>query len=301
MSNEINGSFLDIEETNKRTGEVLTLSSTSETSVQVIPLMRLGVFVPTLKSTNKASLANKKGIAKNTVDASADLRHLTVVRSEGFDNVTISGPRLDMDTDFKIWVGIISVLTDNAMTVDGKGQISLSFSDFAKRCGYPRARMKAELREKIKGSLKKIMSTIVEFSKDKGTDTEKTKLVQLMGESTIDIANDIAILTPSASLKELYASEYRVLLKMKALKKLSRKESAQALYLFFEGLPTNPVPVKIDRLRQRLNLNSRPALQNATIRKALEQLSEIGYLEYQELKSGRDIAFHIIKRNPTLK
>lgn len=54
MSNKINESYLNVEEINQTTGEVITLSSTSETSVQTVPLMRLGVFVPTLKSTNKA-------------------------------------------------------------------------------------------------------------------------------------------------------------------------------------------------------------------------------------------------------
>ena len=52
MSNKINESYLNVEEINQTTGEVITLSSTSETSVQTVPLMRLGVFVPTLKSTN---------------------------------------------------------------------------------------------------------------------------------------------------------------------------------------------------------------------------------------------------------
>ncbi|PCQ19403.1 replication protein RepA, partial [Klebsiella pneumoniae] len=42
-------------------------------------------------------------------------------------------------------------------------------------------------------------------------------------------------------------------------------------------------------------------LQNSTVRKALKQLEDIGYLEYQELKEGNKIAFQIIKRNPSLK
>ncbi|WP_334666798.1 hypothetical protein [Klebsiella pneumoniae] len=50
-----------------------------------------------------------------------------------------------------------------------------------------------------------------------------------------------------------------------------------------------------------MSLTSRPALQNSTVRKALKQLEDIGYLEYQELKEGNKIAFQIIKRNPSLK
>lgn len=295
MSNKINEQFLTIKEVNKRTGEELTLISTSESSVQVVPLMRLGVFVPTLKGTDKAK------VTRNTVDASKDFNTLSLYSAEGFEKVIISGPRLDMDTDFKVWIGIISVLTDSDHPVTKEGKIILPFSEFARRCGFPRGRMKQELRTRLKESIKKIMSTIVEFSKDSGKSTEKTHMVQLMGESTIDLPNDVVILTPSLSLKDLYASEYKVLLKLKALKSLARKESAQALYLYLEGLPTNPAPVNIKRFRERLNLTSRPALQNSTIKKALKQLEDIGYLEYQEMRNGRNITFNIIKRNPKLQ
>ncbi|ENP4621024.1 RepB family plasmid replication initiator protein, partial [Salmonella enterica] len=259
MSNKINESFLEIKEVQKSTGEEITLVSTSESSVQVVPLMRLGVFVPTLKSTDKAKET------RTVVNASKDLNQLSIYRAEGFDNVVIKGPRLDMDTDFKTWIGIISVLTDRAFPMGSDGKITLPFSEFAKRCGFPRARMKAELRQKLKDSIVNIMSTVVEFSRDAGKPTEKTHFVQLMGESTIDIAKDIVVLTPSMSLRDLYASEYRVLLKLKALKELARKESAQALYLYLEALPADPFPVKMERLRERLNLTSRPALQNQVI------------------------------------
>ncbi|HDS8174071.1 TPA: RepB family plasmid replication initiator protein [Klebsiella pneumoniae subsp. pneumoniae] len=299
MSNKINESYLNVEEINQTTGEVITLSSTSETSVQTVPLMRLGVFVPALKSTNKA-IAKKSNVGSN-INASDDLRHLELAKSEGFERITISGPRLDMDTDFKVWTGIISVLTDNELESNEDGTISIRFTEFAMRCGFSRGRLKAEFREKIKDSLRKLMSNVVEFSKDRGTNIEVTKFVQLIGESTVDIGNDKVILTPSKTLKDLYVGEYKILLKLRALKALARKESAQALYTFIEALPPNPIPVSIERFRKRLSLTSRPALQNSTVRKALKQLEDIGYLEYQELKEGNKIAFQIIKRNPSLK
>ncbi|WP_241576560.1 RepB family plasmid replication initiator protein [Rosenbergiella collisarenosi] len=296
MSLKNNESYLKIEEINKDTGELLTLTSTSETSVQVVPLMRLSVFVPVLKSTNK-SIAP----LKTHVDATDDLRHLSIVKTEGFQNVKISGPRLDMDTDFKVWVGIISSLTDNDTLVDNDGNLCIKFSEFARKCGYPRGRLKADLKDKVNTSIKKIMQTIVEFTKNDGTEHSVTRNIQLIGESTIDLANDIVKIKPNKSLLDLYASEYKVLLKLKAIKSLARKESAQALYLYLEALPQNPVPIKIERLRERLNLTSRPAIQNSVIRKALAELESIGYLEYQELKEGSKISFRIINRNPALK
>ncbi|HHM0250492.1 TPA: protein RepA, partial [Escherichia coli] len=40
--------------------------------------------------------------------------------------------------------------------------------------------------------------------------------------------------------------------------------------------------------------------QNQIIRKAMLELKSIGYLEYQEVKKGRDIQFQIFKRSPKL-
>ncbi len=65
------------------------------------------------------------------------------------------------------------------------------------------------------------MSNVVEFSKDRGTNIEVTKFVQLIGESTVDIGNDKVILTPSKTLKDLYVGEYGILLKLRALKALA--------------------------------------------------------------------------------
>lgn len=67
------------------------------------------------------------------------------------------------------------------------------------------------------------MSNVVEFSKDRGTNIEVTKFVQLIGESTVDIGNDKVILTPSKTLKDLYVGEYKILLKLRALKPLQGK------------------------------------------------------------------------------
>lgn len=64
--------------------------------------MRLGLFVPTLKSTSKG----RKGLMVTT-NATEELKQLSLVTSEGFDNIQITGARLDMDNDFKTWVGII--------------------------------------------------------------------------------------------------------------------------------------------------------------------------------------------------
>ncbi|HDQ4945170.1 TPA: RepB family plasmid replication initiator protein, partial [Escherichia coli] len=86
----------------KSSGELVTLTPNNNNTVQPVALMRLGVFVPTLKS-----LKNSKKNTLSRTDATEELTRLSLARAEGFDKVEITGPRLDMDNDFKTWVGII--------------------------------------------------------------------------------------------------------------------------------------------------------------------------------------------------
>lgn len=76
----------------KSSGEVVTLTPNASNTVQPVALMRLGVFVPTLKS-----LKNSKKNTFSRTDATEELTRLSLARAEGFDEVEITGPRLDMD------------------------------------------------------------------------------------------------------------------------------------------------------------------------------------------------------------
>ena len=87
---------------------------------------------------------------------------------------------------------------------------------------------------------------------------------------------------------------------LKALQKLSRKESAQALYLYLAELPPTFYRIGFDRLRERLQLTSHLGNQNATVKKALQQLKDIGFLEYSVDKEGSDYVLNILKRNNKL-
>ena len=80
----------------KSSGELVTLTPNNNNTVQPVALMRLGVFVPTLKS-----LKNSKKNTLSRTDATEELTRLSLARAEGFDKVEITGPRLDMDNDFR--------------------------------------------------------------------------------------------------------------------------------------------------------------------------------------------------------
>jgi len=102
-------------------------------------------------------------------------------------------------------------------------------------------------------------------------------------------------------LFELYQFDRKVLLQLKAINSLKRRESAQALYTFIESLPPDPAPISLARLRARLNLKSPVLSQNQTVRRAMEQLRDIGYLDDTEIQRGRTKLFCIHYRRPKLK
>ena len=79
-----------------------------------------------------------------------------------------------------------------------------------------------------------------------------------------------------------------------------RRESACTLHLYRVSA-LDPAPISLARLRARLNLKSPVFSQNQTVRRAMEQLREIGYLDYTEIQRGRTKLFCIHYRRPWLK
>ncbi|WP_326972821.1 RepB family plasmid replication initiator protein [Candidatus Pantoea carbekii] len=263
-------------------------------TVQPIALMRLGIFVPTLKS-----LKNNKNKTFISIDATEELTRLYLAKAEGFEKVEIVGPRLDMDNDFKTWVGIIHSFAKHHNKIIGD-KVQLPFVEFVKLCGIPSNRSSKKLRERISPSLKRIAGTTISFTSNMGQDS-KEYITHLVQSAYYDTKQDIVILQADPQLFELYKFDRKVLLQLKAINALKRRESAQALYTYIESLPKNPVPISLARLRERLNLRSPVFSQNQTVRRAIQQLKEIGYLDYSEVRKGYSIYFNIHYRRPKLQ
>ncbi|ELS5707940.1 replication protein RepA [Escherichia coli] len=283
----INEAFSEID---KKSGETVTLTPNTNNTVQPVALMRLGLFVPTLKSTARG----RKGQIVS-MDASAELKQLSLAKAEGYEDIRISGIRLDMDNDFKTWVGIIHAFAKHKVVGD---TVTLPFVEFIKLCGIPTARSSAKLRKRLDSSLSRIATNTISFRSKDSEEFYVTHLVQTAKYST---KNDTVELKADPKLFELYQFDKKVLLQLRAINELSRKESAQALYTFIESLPPDPAPISLARLRARLNLTSRIITQNAIVRKAMTQLKEIGYLDFTELKRGKTVYFIIHYRRPKLR
>ncbi|MBV8042579.1 RepB family plasmid replication initiator protein [Pluralibacter sp.] len=293
MSNNNNELALFIEEQHKESGEVIHLIPTLRQTIQPKVLLRLGVFVPTLKSTEKG------GRKSHCVDATEALSRLSIIEGEGYDQIQIYGPRLDMDTDFKVWVGIVYALSNKKLNEEG--QLELNFPEFAKYCGIDSKRIDRQLKARFDNSLTRISRTHINcVKKIPGTDDHITINLHLVESTYYNSAMGKVIIHPNTKLNTLYRVDGKTRLYLRSLQKLSRKESAQALYLYLAELPSTFYRIGFDRLRERLQLSSHLGNQNAIVKKALQQLKDIGFLEYSVEKENDDYVLNILKRNPKL-
>lgn len=294
LSESISDEKIVVAKGKKTKGAVLR--HTNNHTVQPVALMRLGLFVPTLKSFPRA-----RRVTRTKIDATQELVQLKISQAEGYQNVSITGNRLDMDSDFKTWVGLVRSLAEHG---DSSGKVEMSITELARMCGFPGAELRSRLRKRITDSLERIMSVVIHLKMQTGLDGDADESDGLMLHLIKDVRysdkKNYVTFSADPRLEELYKVDHNVLLHLKVIRTLPKKESAQALYTFIESLPKKPVPISMKRLRDRLNLTSAVNEQNRTIRRALATLKEIGYLEYSELTKGREIYFQIHKRNPKL-
>lgn len=290
---EINKLGLIINEETKDSGEVIHLLPNLRQTIQPKALLRLGVFVPTLKSTARG------GRSSHSIDATASLSRLSIVEGEGYHQIQIYGPRLDLDTDFKVWVGIVHALSNRKLGRDNF--LEINFADFAKFCGFDTKRIDRQLKTRFDASLTRISRTNISFIKLLRESNDRITINMHLVESTYyDSSTGKIIIKPNQELNNLYRLDGKTRLYLRALQILSRKESAQALYLYLVELPSNFYRIGFDRLRERLQLSSHLGNQNAIIKKSLKQLNDIGFLEYSIEKEQGDYVLNILKRNPKL-
>ncbi|EEB5495345.1 RepB family plasmid replication initiator protein [Salmonella enterica] len=263
------------------------LTVNTNNTVQPVALMRLGVFVP---KPTKNQPENKE------IDASSIFSQLEIAQAEGYDNIKITGPRLDMDTDFKVWIGVIYSFSKYGLS---SNTIQLSFQEFAKACGFPSKRLDGKLRNTIHESLGRLRNKGISFRR--GKNAKGSYNTGLLKTGYFDAERDIVELEADSKLWEIFQLDYRVLLQQHALRALPKKEAAQAIYTFIESLPARPIPISFARIRERLALMSSVSEQNRTIKKAIEQLKSIGYLDCTIEKQGRENYIIVHARNPKLK
>lgn len=277
--------FLPVQITNEGESHQLTVTSTS--SVQPAILLRLGVFVPGTRTVPKGQVQG--------IDVSSTFSQLEFARKEGYDEVRIFGERLNISTDFSVWMGVIGAFSKYGLQ---SNTIELPFTEFAALCQYDSRQFNKRLRDTIFDALTRIGTKTVQFKSKKTGDKFFTQLLK-NGKYTRE--TDTITLQADERLHELYQIDYNILLRKRPYHMLKGKEVAQTLYTYIASLPDNPAPIRFDRIIERLNLTSPVKEQNRLIKAALKQLQDIGYIEYSIVKDGRTLTLLIHKRNKKLK
>lgn len=229
------------------------------------------------------------------IDVSSTFSQLEFARKEGYDEVRIFGERLNISTDFSVWMGVIGAFSKYGMN---SNTIEIPFTEFAALCQYDSRQFNKRLRDTIFDALTRIGTKTVQFKSKKSGDKFFTQLLKT-GKYTSE--TDTVTLQADERLWELYQIDYNILLRKRPYHMLKGKEVAQTLYTFIASLPDNPAPLRFDRIIERLNLTSPVKEQNRLIKAALKQLQDIGYIEYSIVKEGRTLTLLIHKRNKKLK
>jgi len=261
-------------------GEPLTksLNVNSASTVQSLAVLRLGLFTP----VNRTKILTEKNNAR-MIDVSDEFRSLELAKQEGFREISIVGLKLNFDTDFKVWCGIVRAFNLYGYNSEN---ITFNFTEFAKLCGFSSKQSDQRLRERIEDSFIRIRSQTLKFHKPS---TGKSYIGGLVSNAMLDQANDAISITADAKLWDLYNIDHTVLLKLKAFTQLKRMEAAKCLYVYLCALPQNPVPISFTRLRERMQLTSKAIKeQNRTIVNAINKLIEIGFLQGHIVKNEND-------------
>ncbi|HHR4463694.1 TPA: RepB family plasmid replication initiator protein [Salmonella enterica subsp. enterica] len=300
MSNYDSDLNLHIEKINQSSGDIEHIISSSTKSIQPLSLLRLSVFTP-VQAVEKGKVQGSD--PRTPIDAINDFRQLEIVEREGYTSAVITGPKLDLDTDFKVWVGVVSAFTHYPSV---NGVITMSFAELARFCDIDSRQVNKRLKERLSRSISKLSSTSIRFTKQT-PEGDAIATTHLIGSSIADPETNTVKLAFDNLLSDFYKLDIKRILKLKVLNSLKRNEVAKAIYTFLEGLPNKPGEIQIvsaSRLMVRLDLKSEQKKQIFIIRKALKTLTEIGYLTYEEkfkrVNGKREFYFHILKRDPDL-
>ncbi|MDE1486983.1 protein RepA [Xenorhabdus bovienii] len=265
--------------------EMPILSCNTTTSVQPNVLLRTGVFTP---------IGRRNSTKYVEMDLSEDLRSLELCQKEGYDRVSVRGDKLNVETDFKVWCGIVLAFSTYG---EKSNKITLKFSEFAKFCAYPSRRFDKNLRRQIGESLGRIQSQSLSFLRKGATKGVHTGLLL---RAEYDEFEDIVALMADENLWDLYRLDYQVLVSLKVLDKLPRAEVAQCLYLYFVALPERPIPVSFERLRERLQLNTSVKEANRKIKIGIQKLESIGFLSGNFVRKDGETYYIVDTRNKKL-
>jgi hypothetical protein len=93
-----------------------------------------------------------------------------ILKAGGYDDIRITGERLSMAIDFKVWVGIIEAFSKYGLKTNS---IKLTFHEFAGMCRFESKRFDSRLRKSISEALTRIRGKTITFTRSDSEGLQK--------------------------------------------------------------------------------------------------------------------------------
>ncbi|MDV5142070.1 MULTISPECIES: hypothetical protein [Yersiniaceae] len=165
-------------------------AAASGSMVHPAVLLWLSIFVPGTQTAVNGE--------KHRVDVSAALSSLMLSHHERYDQIQIRGERLNILTDFSVWMGIIAVFSEQGAQTN---TVTLPFPVFAHLCGFESHEITQRLRLRIFEALTKIGSKVIQFHRRKDG---KKCFTHMLKNAEFDPSTDTLTLQTDERLWEIY-------------------------------------------------------------------------------------------------
>lgn len=202
-------------------------------------------------------------------------------------SVDVTGSRLNMSVDFPIWSNIIRLVME-----EESNQINMHYIDFAKILGYNRKNLGQALRKRIKESLIRLKSQTIVLEND-----DEDVVMGLLDHGLIKKQTKEVIITVNKSVLEFYQHDRFKLIDLDYYNTL-QNEITKALYLYYENHKNIVYPIKLNNIKDRLNLVTKNEKEiNRQIKNGHKNLQEVGYLkEFDYVLKKREKYIKVIKK-----
>lgn len=199
-------------------------------------------------------------------------------------SVEVRGARLNMNIDFPIWSYLIRLVIENECN-----EVKMHYVDFAKILGYNRKNLGAALKNRIKDSIIRLTSQVIIMG-DEDEDGEE-HIIGLLDNGTIKKKTKEVVLSVNKEAIKLYKTDRFQLIDLEFYNNL-QNEITKALYLYYENHGKKVYPLKLENVKNRLNLVSKNEKEiNRQIKTGHENLVEKDYLLKYNYKKKNGIRY----------
>lgn len=206
-----------------------------------------------------------------------------VIKQTSKEEITIIGPILDMNKDFSIWATVLK-----EVEVSNNYKVVMSENELLSKIGYSKSNLNNKNKKMIEKKIENMMKVTIKIVLSGGEDS--TLFFNIISTGKWDRIEKTFSFTINEDLFEAYSKMRWKALDLEYYHKI-KTEYAKALFCFYESHADKIIPIKRDKLFQRLGLEgySRANNANRKLKEAHEALVSFGFLDdYKQYKSSND-------------